>query len=93
TKNGSFVTSLHLNITIKELWTELGIKENEIPKYRLFKFKDLANLSFDEIKKHYEVYNDNVIIRSEYLKDYTNFLLENEKYELCIQFIAENCIG
>ncbi|HBK1165682.1 TPA: hypothetical protein H3L31_005076, partial [Escherichia coli] len=51
TKNGSFVTSLHLNITIKELWTELGIKENEIPKYRLFKFKDLANLSFDEIKK------------------------------------------
>ncbi|MGG4675747.1 hypothetical protein ACLPIF_21245, partial [Providencia sp. Me1] len=88
-KNGSLVTSSHLNISVKKLWDILEIKEVDIPSYRQFKFKDLNNLSFEKIKEHYFEYERKVIIQSEFLKDYTRFLLDNSKYELAVKFIVD----
>ncbi len=64
----------------------------EIPKYRKIKYRDIENLSEKEIENHYSEYEKNVVIYSDYIKDRSNYLMKNEKYLECANFIVDKYI-
>jgi len=91
-KNGCNVTSAHLDFDMNELWTILSVNEKDIPEYRRLKFKEIVNFDSKSLIAHYEDYSKKVVIESEFAKDYSIFLLNSDLLDLCIRFIATNCI-
>ncbi|MBE4493824.1 hypothetical protein HJZ14_08490 [Vibrio parahaemolyticus] len=64
-----------------------------VPNYRKIKHRDLSSLSDKEIEEHFKSYQKECLIKSDYIRDYSNYLIETNKLLQCAEFTVNTFIS
>ncbi len=62
------------------------------PEYRKIKHRDISSLGESEIIEHFSQYSNKCLIKSDYIRDYSNYLIECGDILKCAEFTVDTYI-
>lgn len=64
----------------------------QVPDYRKIKYRNIENFTNDQIEAHFQEYDRTAIIKSDYIKDRSDYLINNGYLLECASFVVDQYI-